>query len=70
MSELGKPFRKNSIQKNRKSSKNQSEIAACEQKTTRKKANFCSNTVFSLYFLIRLNKYHATEPLASLPVSA
>ena len=38
---------KNPIQKNRKS-ENQSEIAACEQKTTSEKANFCSNTVFSL----------------------
>ena len=38
--------------KNRKNSK-QSEIAACEPKTTTEKANFCSNTVFSLYFKIR-----------------
>ena len=38
---------KNPIQKIEKS-KNQSEIAACEQKTTSEKANFCSNTVFSL----------------------
>ena len=28
----------------------QNEIAACERKTTSEKANFCSNTVFSLYF--------------------
>ena len=33
--------------KNRKNSKNQSEIAACEQKTTTEKPNFCSNTQFS-----------------------
>ena len=45
---LGKPVRKKSDPKNRKNSKNQSEIAACEQKTTTKKPNFCSNTVFSL----------------------
>ena len=45
---LGKPFRKKSDPKNRKHCKNQSEIAACEQKTTSKKANFCSNTVLSL----------------------
>ena len=51
---LGKPFRKKSDPKNRKNSKNQSEIAACEQKTTTEKPNFCSNTVFSLY----------TKPLA------
>ena len=61
---LGKPFRKNLIQKNRKNSKNQSEIAACEQKTTSEKANFCSNTIFSLYFKIRAKKFHAAKPLA------
>ena len=49
---LGKPFRKNSNPKNWKNSKNQSEIAACEPKTTSEKANSCSNTVFSLYFKI------------------
>ena len=59
-----KPFRKKSDPKNRKNSKNQSEIAACEQKTTRLKANFCSNTVFSLYFKIRAKKIHAAKPLA------
>ena len=45
-------------------SKNQSEIAACEQKTTSEKANFCSNTVFLLYFKIRARKFHAAKPLA------
>ena len=52
---LGKPFRKKSDPKNRKNSKNQSEIAACEQKTTSEKANFCSN---------RAKKFHAAKPLA------
>ena len=47
---------KKSDPKNRKNSKNQSEIAACEQKTTTEKANFCSNTVFSLYFKFRAIK--------------
>ena len=61
---LGKPFRKSPIQKNRKNSKNQSEIAACEQKTTSEKANFCSHTIFSLYFKIRAKKIHAAKPLA------
>ena len=28
------------------------------------KANFCSNTVFSLYFKIRVKKFHAAKPLA------
>ena len=50
--------------KNRKNSKNQREIAACEQKTTSEKANLCSNTVFSLYFKIRAKKIHAAQPLA------
>ena len=40
MNGLEKPFRKKSDPKNRKNSKNQSEIAACEQKTTTDKANF------------------------------
>ena len=64
MNGLGKPFRKQSDPKNRKNCKNQSEIAACEQKITSEKANFCSNTVFSLYFKIRAKKIHAAKPLA------
>ena len=56
-------FKKNPIEKIEKT-KNQSEIAACEQKTTSKKASFCSNIVFSLYFKIRAKKYHAAKPLA------
>ena len=61
---LGKPVRIKSDTKNRKNSKNQSEIAACEQKTTTDKPNFCSNTVFSLYFKIGAKKIHAAKPLA------
>ena len=61
---LEKPFRKKSDPKNRKNSKNQSEIDACEQKTATEKPNFCSNTVFSLYFKIRAKKIHAAKPLA------
>ena len=64
MNGLEKPFRKKSHLKNRKNSKNQSEIAACEQKTTSEKANFCSNTVFSLYFKFGAKKFHAAKPLA------
>ena len=64
MNGLEKPFRKKSDPKNRKNSKNQSEIAACEQKTISEKANFCSNTVFSLYFKIRAKNIHAAKPLA------
>ena len=55
---------KNPIQKIEKNSKNQSEIAACEQKTTTEKPNFCSNTIFALYFKIRAKKIHAAKPLA------
>ena len=46
---------KKSDPKNQKS-KNQSEISACEQKTASYKANFCSNTIFSLYFKFRAKK--------------
>ena len=55
---------KKSDPKNRKNSKNRSKIAACEQKTTTEKPNFCPNTVFSLYFKIRAKKIHAAKPLA------
>ena len=63
---------KNPTQKNKKNSKNQSEIAACEQKTTSEKANFCSNTVFSLYFKFRAknSRRKTTRFFAPLPVSA
>ena len=44
--------------------KNQSEIAACEQQTTSDRANFCSNTVLSLYFKFRAKKFQAAKPLA------
>ena len=64
MNGLGKLVRKKSDPKNRKNSKNRSEIAACEQNTTTEKPNFCSNTVFSLYFKIRVKKIHAAKPLA------
>ena len=64
VNELGKPFRKKSDPKNQKNSKNQGEIAACEQKTNTEKPNFCSNTVSSLYFKIRAKKIHAAKPLS------
>ena len=62
---LGKPLRKKSDpKKSKKNGKNQkSEIAACEQNTTSEKPNFCSNTVFLLYFKIRAQKIHAAKPL-------
>ena len=64
MNGLEKPFRKKRIQKKTKNSKNQSQIAACEQKTTTEKANFCSNTVFSLYFKFGAKKITPQKPLA------
>ena len=54
---------KKSIQKIEKIVKIKSEIAACAQKTTSEKANFCSNTIFSLHFKIRAKKFHAAKPL-------
>ena len=59
-----KIIQKKSNPKDRKNSKHQSEIAACEQKITSEKTNFCSNTVFSLYFKTRVKKFHAAIPLA------
>ena len=61
---IRKPFRKKSDPKNRKNSKNQSEIAASEQKITSEKAKFCSNTVFSRYFKIGAKQFHAATALA------
>ena len=63
---VGKTLWKKSDPKNRKNQKNQSEIAACEQKTNSERANFCSNTVFSLYFKLRVKKFYSTKPLAFL----
>ena len=47
-----------------KNCKNQSEIAACEEKATSEKANFCSKTVFSVCLKLRVKKFHAAKPLA------
>ena len=66
MNGLGKQLRKKPIQKIDENSKNRSEIAACEQKPTSEKANFYSNTVFSLYFKFRAKKFHAAKPLVYL----
>ena len=61
MNGLGKPFGKKIRSKKSKKLKNQSEIAACEQKPL---ANFCSNTVFVLYFKNRREKFYDTKPHA------
>ena len=62
--DLKNHLEKNPIQKIEKNNKIQSEIAACEQKTTTEKTKFCSNTVFSLYLTIRAKKILAAKPLA------
>ena len=54
------------MQKIEKNSKIQSDIAAFDQKNTSEKTNFCSNTVFSLYFKIKPKTFHAAKPLAFL----
>ena len=64
MNRLEKSFRKNPIQKNEKNSKNRSQIAACEQKTTSEKANFCSNTFSHSTLKLERKKIHAAIPLA------
>ena len=64
MNGLGNSFRKKSDPKFEKTIKIKIEIAGCEQKTTSENANFCSNTVFSLYFKIRAKKFHAAKRLA------
>ena len=45
--------------------KKQRKIDAGEQKTTSEKANFCSNTVFSLVLTKknRVQKFYAAKPL-------
>ena len=60
---IGKTIYKKFLSTKLKKSKNQSEIAPCEQKTTSEKANFCSNTVFAL-LKIRAKKFHAAKLLA------
>ena len=70
---IGKTIYKKNPNKKIEKTENQSEIAACEQKTTTEKPNFCSNTVFSLYFKIRAKKKSrrkTTRFFAPFPVSA
>ena len=64
-----KPFRKNRII----NSNNQGQIALMWKKTTSRKANFCSNTVYSLYCKIRVEKitrHKTTHFFITLQVSA
>ena len=54
----------NPIQKIEKIVKIRVKLPHVNKKTTTEKPNFCSNTVFSLYFKIRAKKIHATKPVA------
>ena len=59
---------KNPIQKIKKNSKNQSEIAACEQKPLPRNRTFVP-TPFSHYFVIRVKKLHAAKSLIFRSIS-
>ena len=54
----------NSIQKIEKTVKIRVKLPHVNKKTITEKPNFCSNTVFSLFFKIRAKKFHAAKPLA------
>ena len=56
-------YLKNPIQNIEKTVKFKVELPHVNKKTTSKKANFCSNTVFSHYFKIRAKNFHATKPI-------
>ena len=55
---------KNPIQKIEKTENIKVKLPQVNKKITSEKANFCSNTVFSLYFKIRVKKFQAAKPLA------
>ena len=56
--------KKNPIHKIEKTVKIKRKMAHVNKKTTSERANFCSNTVFSLYFKIRAQNFQAAKPLA------
>ena len=56
----------NPIQKIEKTVKIKVKLPHVNKKPTSEKANFCSNTVFSLYFKFRAKKFPAAKPLAFL----
>ena len=62
---IRKTIQKIQSKKPKKTGKHQREIAPCEEKAKTEKASFCSSTVFSLDFKIRLKTIHAAKPLAS-----
>ena len=69
--EMEKPFRKKSIQKLEKTVKIDLKLPHVNKKTTSEKANFCWNTVFSLYFKIiaKISRCKTTRFLAPFLVS-
>ena len=71
MNGLGKPFTKNPIQKIEKTVNIKVKLPHVN-KTTSEKANFCSNTIFSLCFKFRAKNIirKTTRFFAPLPVSA
>ena len=56
----------NPIQKIEKKVEIKVKLPHVNKKTTSEKANFCSNTVLSLYFEIRAKNIYAAKPLAFL----
>ena len=64
MNGLGKPFRKKIRSKKSKKQKQLKRNGRMSTKPTSEKANFCSNTVVSLYFKFRAKKFHAAKALA------
>ena len=66
MNEMRKQLEKKPIQKMKKNIENQSQIAACEQKTTCEKANFVQTPFSHSTLKLELKKYHAAKPLAFL----
>ena len=55
---------KNPVQKIEKTVKIRVKLPHVNKKPPPRNRNFCSNTVFSLYFKIRAKKIHAAKPLA------
>ena len=77
MNGLGKPLRKKSDPKNRKNSRNQSEIAACEQKTVSTKIRMRESEFLLKQFSHstsnlqqKISRRITTRFFAPLPVSA
>ena len=54
---------KNHLKNNPIKTDNRSQISACEQQMSSEKANFSSNTIFSLQFKISLKKFHVAKPV-------